>query len=180
MEIEKDISDEKLIQLFNSSRDQRYLGQLYINYKALIFGVCLKYLKNEEDAKDASTDIYEILHKKISNQNIENFKPWLYVVVKNHCFEKLRKRTKEKIKESEAGNMYSDEIFHPDINNELLYVKMEDCMKTLKQEQRLCIEGFYYKKESYQVIAQNQELSWNQVRSLIQNGRRKLKICMEE
>jgi RNA polymerase sigma-70 factor (ECF subfamily) len=52
-------------------------------------------------------------------------------------------------------------------------------METLSSEQRLVIDLFYLQRRSYKEIAGQKQMDWNKVRSLVQNGRRNLKICMD-
>ena len=56
--------------------------------------------------------------------------------------------------------------------------QMISFMNSLSVNQRLCIELFYFKKMSYQQIAKEQKLSVNDVKSLLQNGKRNLKTMM--
>ncbi len=146
----------------------------------LVYGSCLKYFKNEEDAQDAVMDIYEKLTKKALTHKVEYFKSWLFVVTRNHCLEKLRRKSTRSDKESMAARMYSAEVFHPDtVNNDQQVQILRQCLKQLDGLQKRCVEMFYFKKMSYADIAQSLELRFNQVRSRIQNGRRNLKRCME-
>jgi hypothetical protein len=46
-------SDESLLKAYQASGDQSHLAALYMRYTDLVFGVCLKYLKERENAKDA-------------------------------------------------------------------------------------------------------------------------------
>ena len=67
----------------------------------LVYGVCLKYLKNRDESKDAVMQIFEKLIIEIPKQKIENFRSWLYVVTKNYCLMQLRsqKSSDEKVHE---------------------------------------------------------------------------------
>jgi len=175
-----DISEAELIRKYKTSGDQEWLSQLFVPYMELLYGVCLKYLKNKDDAQDTIMDVYELVSKKLKTHEVEAFRPWLYVVTKNYCFDKLRKANKRIEKEKSAHNMYSDTIFHPDSEaKEAMLVKMEECIETLNKEQMTCVKAFYYQSMTYEQIAENYKLSWNTVRSSIQNGRRKLKICLD-
>ena len=156
------------------------LVRLYEPYMPLVYGSCLKYLKNEADAQDAVMDIFEKIAKKTRNSEVANFKAWLYTVTRNHCFEKLRSKRTKRDKEIEASVMYSDSVFHPDnIDNEEEISRLTKCLEQLDGFQKKCIELFYFRKMSYAEISERLELKYNQVRSRIQNGRRNLKICME-
>ena len=59
-------------------------------------------------------------------------------------------------------------------------VQMEDFIRKLPVEQKKTVELFYLEQKCYKEIAEITGTEWNKVRSLIQNGRRNLKICMEK
>lgn len=157
-----------------------YMTKLYVRYVDMIYGVCLKYFKNAADAKDASSEIYELLLRRAKGKEIENWRPWLYTVVKNYCLEQLRSRGNKLPKQKEADFVYSSEVFHPYSagQDEQLH-KLRDCMDRLPEEQKQCVDMFYLQKKSYKEVAEALQMSWSKIRSKIQNGRRNLKICME-
>lgn len=174
---ESDLTDEELFVMARSEMDQEHTAILFSRYFDLVYGLCLKYCKNEAKAKDAVMDIYELYSKKIKTHQVDKFKSWLYVLSKNHCLEKLRKA---KWKEEKMTVMQFDTSFHPysDDDKEDDLNKLENCIKTLDKEQKQCIQLFYLEKQSYNDISDSLQIPWNTIRSLIQNGRRNLKNCM--
>ncbi len=170
----------QLINKYKETGDQQFLAQLYEPYLSLVYGLCLKYFKNSHDAEDASMDVYLGIAEKLKRHNVKNFKSWLYVVTKNHCLDKLRSRGSKFPKEKEAQLMYSGEVFHPDNDEDNSRIKeLERCMETLSDDQRNCVNMFYFQKKSYLEITESTQYTWGQVRSFIQNGRRNLKNCMQ-
>ena len=176
-----DCSDAELLAKAKLSNDQDYAADLYSRYIELIYGVCLKYFKDEERAKDAVMEIYEKLVKKIKTHNIENFNSWIYVVSKNHCFEILRKEKTKNQKKQDYEIMQSEENYHPysEDEKEVQLTKLETCVEKLVEAQKICVTMFYLEKRSYKEIAEKLNKEWSSIRSLIQNGRRNLKNCME-
>src|SRR6185295_3857074 len=75
-----------------TSADLEVLGELYQRYMELVYGVCLKYMKDPDEAKDCVLSIFEELVSKLQKHQVENFKGWLYQVAKNHCLMKLRRK----------------------------------------------------------------------------------------
>ena len=75
-------SDEELIDLYLSEDDIRYFSVLYLRYNHLIFGVCMKYLKNIEDSKDMVMDLYEKvrINNEMSFPTLVLSLDWLYLV----------------------------------------------------------------------------------------------------
>jgi len=53
-------------------------------------------------------------------------------------------------------------------------------MERLPDEQKQSIQLFYLENKCYNEIVEETGIDWGKVRSLIQNGRRNLKICMEK
>lgn len=174
------LSDEDLLKRFTESSDQEVLGQLYTRYIPLVYGLCLKYLQQQEDAEDAVMQIYEELSQKILNYEICNFRTWLYSVAKNHCLQILRKsqpllfeEISEKIVETEHFEHLIDTSESIEKESALNY-----CLKTLPEEQKRCIVHFFFEECSYADVVDLTGFAMNKVKSYIQNGKRNLKICM--
>jgi RNA polymerase sigma-70 factor (ECF subfamily) len=176
------LTDEELLIEFRKNYDQQMLAQLYLRYTDLVYGVCMKYLKDAEAAKDAVMNIYQELVTKLQTHQVENFKSWLYVVAKNHCLMQLRKETKMVTIEFTPTVMQSEDFTHLDdvLEKENELKKLEVCIENLPVEQKRSIRLFYIENKCYNEIAEQTGYEWNKVRSLIQNGRRNLKICMEK
>lgn len=177
--------DNDLLNRFRETGDLEILGALYKNYIHLVYGVCLKYLKDREESKDAVNKIFEKLIFEIPKFEIQNFKTWLYVLTKNYCLMHLRKEKAEKHrfeKYSEGFFVESTEIMHPidedrDVN---LESQLKICIERLKAEQKECIQLFYYESKCYKEISEELKIEEKKVKSYIQNGKRNLKICIEQ
>ena len=175
------LSDQQLVASFKESGDTRILGELYQPYMDLLFAVCLKYLKDPEKAKDAVMAIFEELVVKLRKHDVGYFKGWVYTVVRNHCLMQLRSANQLVTREIDADRMHLPEELHLEKKKkkELKLGLMGKCLDSLSLEQRKTVELFYLKEKSYKEIAQLSGMDHNKVRSLIQNGRRNLKICMQ-
>jgi RNA polymerase sigma factor, sigma-70 family len=174
------VDDHELIAKYKETEDQQYLSDLFKPYMTLVYGSCLKYFKNVHEAEDAVMDVYERLVSKVLTSDIRYFKSWLYMVTRNHCLEKLRKESTHAAKISEAELMHYQDQFHPDnVDKEKEAVFVTQCIENLNENQKECINLFYFKKMSYLDISQKIDISVGSVRSRIQNGRRNIKICME-
>ena len=101
-------SDEDLVERYQQDHQQDVLAQLYLRYSDLVYGTCVKYLKDRELAKDAVMNIYQEVLVKLKTHKVENFKSWLYVFAKNHCLMQLRKDKKMTVVEFEPEFMQSE------------------------------------------------------------------------
>lgn len=175
------LDDKELVALYKESGDLAVLGELYQRYMELVFGVCLKYFKEPERAKDSVMQIFEELVSKLKKHDVENFRAWLHQVAKNHCLMQLRTPKNLKIVEFKADLMQTEENVHLNgvLEKEENFKNLEDCIGTLTIDQQAAIRLFYLEEKCYNEIVEITGQEWNQVRSFIQNGRRNLKICME-
>jgi RNA polymerase sigma factor (sigma-70 family) len=175
------LTDKELVTLYKQSGDLAVLGELYQRYMELVYGVCLKYFKEAETAKDCVMQIFEELVSKLKKHEVDNFKGWLHQLAKNHCLMQLRTPKNLKTTELKAELVQNEETVHLNgaLEKEENFKKLEYCLGTLTDEQRQAIKLFYLDGKCYNEIVEITGQEWNQVRSFIQNGRRNLKICME-
>lgn len=180
-------SDEDLIVKMHSDADNRYAGELFKRYTHLVFGVCMKYLRNKTTSKDVLMDVFEIFLKKPPAEDILSFKKWLLTITKNECLTYLRNNKRS------AGyyNEWKDfekksEIF---MENEDVWslnsrthdeTRLLDALKKLKDPQIQCIRLFYVEGKSYKEIEEQTDFNLNQIKSFLQNGKRKLKLLLEK
>lgn len=178
-------ADIKLLDKYYASGDLTILGKLFEKYMRLVYGVCLKYLKDRDESQDAVISIFEKLVAELEKHKVDNFKSWLYVLTKNFCLMQLRTAVNERKKEagfikdniSFMENMYE---LHPiDRENGISDKALEDCIQKLKEEQMNCIRLFYYENSCYREIADKLNMDETKVKSHLQNAKRNLKICLE-
>jgi RNA polymerase sigma-70 factor (ECF subfamily) len=174
-------SDKELVDLYKSTGDMSVLGELYQRYMELVYGVCLKYFKDGELAKDAVMQIFEELVLKLRKHEVDNFRPWLHQVAKNHCLMQLRTPKNLKTVEFNANLVQNEENVHLNgvLEKEENFKKLEYCLAALPPDQEQSVRLFYLEGKCYNEIVESTGKEWSQVRSFIQNGRRNLKLCME-
>lgn len=178
----RDQDDADLIKSYKSSGDLGVLGQLYNKYMHLVFGVCVNYLKDEEQSKDAVMQIFEELVVKLRVHEVQNFKSWLHVLTRNHCLMALRKNSKNETVSLEDTFVENTDFVHLDIDDakESKLSVMEKCMDKLPEEQKVTVDLFYLQEKCYKEVAEITGYDMLKVKSYIQNGKRNLKICIEK
>ena len=175
------ISDQELLSYFYSDKNNGWLGILLQRYTLLLFGVCMKYLKDENEAKDAVQQIFLKAITELHKYPVEYFKSWLYMVAKNHCLMKLRDKPGRvvDIKDQMMVTNEEDDNLHQHIEKDRKLELMTSSLEELNKEQKQCVSLFYLEKKTYQDIADETGYSLMQVKSYIQNGKRNLKILLE-
>lgn len=177
----KHITDIELLKKYQTDQNKEWLGILLQRYTMLLLGVCMKYLKNEEEAKDAVQQIFLKALNELEKYQVEYPKSWLYKIACNYCLMKLRdKKVYISIDHSpaisEIQELDNDALNERELNLNIL----ESALEELNSEQKTCITLFYLQKKSYQQISILTGYSLLQVKSSIQNGKRNLKILMEK
>lgn len=177
-----ELPDEELLHRFYTDHNNRWLGILLPRFSLLIFGVCMKYLKNEEDAKDSVQQIFLKIIDQLHKYDVSNFKSWIYIVAKNHCLMKLRDRKQNRVEWNETIQPTEEffEIKQQNLQREELLRNLHESMKKLKPEQQQCIDYFYLQKKSYAEISELTGFTLLQVKSYLQNGKRKLELLMKD
>jgi RNA polymerase sigma-70 factor (ECF subfamily) len=148
----------------------------------MVYGVCLKYLKDRESARDSVMQLYELLVKDLLVHEVRNFRGWLYVKTRNHCLMELR--SLKKMPHEEIGPLLMENGLaeHPE-EEVMLYRdtdKLDKCLQSLAEPQQRCIALFYLEEKCYKEISAATGYDYNQVKSHIQNGKRNLKNCIEQ
>lgn len=176
----KHISDTELLELYYSDHNQEWIGILLERYTLLLLGVCMKYLKDENDAKDGVQHIFLKVLTEVSKYRIDYFKSWLYMVAKNHCLMLLRNKGAKNIKKLNEQMAHHESNKEELVANEKTYDLLEESLNELNEEQRQCVILFYLKKNSYQQISEKTGYNLMQVKSYIQNGKRNLKLLIDK
>lgn len=178
-------SDEELIRQFRVTSDAAFAAELYQRYTHLVYGICLKYLKDEEDSKDAVMQLFEKLLQALQNHSIQKFENWLYITTKNYCLMVLR------VRKNRVGKLVIQDLTELDVaaeessleaalHQEDRLNQLENGLNHIPEEQRICLELFYLHKKCYQEITQITGYELNKVKSYIQNGKRNLKIYLQK
>lgn len=177
------MTDQELLEQFYADHDNEWLGTLLQRYTLLLLGVCMKYLKNEEEAKDGVQQVFLKVIQELHKYRVDYFKSWLYMVAKNHCLMKLREKQGKitvEINERLTARESHDTDMEILLQNEKALMLMDESLKQLNPEQQQCVTLFYLEKKSYQEVSETTGFSMLQVKSYIQNGKRNLKIMIEK
>jgi len=177
------IEDKELLENFYRDGNNQWLGIVLQRYTLLLLGLCMKYLKNEEEAKDCVQQIFLKAITELQKYKVDYFKSWLYMVAKNHCLMKIRdSKGKHPVEITDNLSTMEDEgdmklqLMEKDTTLNILH----ESLQYLNEEQKQCVTLFYLEKKSYQQIVIETNLNMHQVKSHIQNGKRNLKLIIEK
>lgn len=176
-----DMTDAQLLDRFYESGDQYWLGILLDRYTLLLLGVCMKYLKNVEEARDCVQQIFLKVLTEAGKYRVDYFKSWLYMVAKNECLMRLRSKQGKQHKELDESFSAMPQEGEPTdwLAQEKTLKLLEESINELAAEQRTAVSLFYLQKKSYQQISEATGYTTLQVKSYIQNGKRNLRLMLE-
>lgn len=178
------MSDEALVKEYAKSRNENCIGVLFERYKVSVMGVSMKYLKNTEEASDATMYIFERLLHRLPDYEVKNFRSWLHTMTRNECLSRLKKKSKS----TELHHKWmddekkSEEFMENDglirLTSELVAkhrsAALANALEQLSEQQKTCVEAFYLMEMSYKQVAEKYGYPISKVKSYIQNGKRKL------
>jgi RNA polymerase sigma factor (sigma-70 family) len=174
-------SDLDLLAKYKADNDLEWIGALYGRYLHLSYGLALNYFNDSDKAKDLVMEVFEVVADKCKNHEVQHFKSWLYVLIKNYCLMQLRK---EKRDDEKFQTFFMDKQTElhliDEYNKESQIAKLEQCLDLLNTEQQTALRLFYFDKLDYKTISHQTGYDLLKVKSYIQNAKRNLKICIEQ
>lgn len=128
--------------------------KIYQLFSPVLYGLCMKYMKNEDDAKDVFQEAFIIVFQKISQYRFEgSFEGWLKRIFINKLIETLNKRKRD--------FLFADEIYQDDIMDEeeeidsylIPQEKLLECIQQLPDQYRLVFNLYHFEKMKHKEIA---------------------------
>ena len=177
-------SDLDLIEKYRRTGETAYLNDLYRRYLHLVYGVCLRIIKDPHRSEDACMEVFERVTTLLKDQDVRSFQNWLYFVTRNYCYKLVQQPILDLLSseelEQKTGVSFVEKEREETQIKEAMYEDLEAGIAQLPEEQRLCVVLFYYQRQSYREIAQTtgQDEKW--VKTHLQNGKRKLKILLDK
>jgi len=128
--------------------------QIYQLFAPVLYGLCMKYMKNEEDAKDVFQEAFVIAFQKINQYRFEgSFEGWLKRIFINKLIETLNKRKRDVL--------FVDEMYQEDLADDeedidsfsLPQEKLLEIIQQLPDQYRLVFNLYFFEKMKHKEIA---------------------------
>ena len=92
---EKKVTDLDLIKQFTNGSIGAF-EEIVEKYEAKVFNLAMRFCRNQEDAEEVLQDVFTTLYQKLAGfEGKSAFSSWLYRIVVNASFMKLRKRKQQ-------------------------------------------------------------------------------------
>jgi len=167
-------SDAELVSLAQEG-SQPALQELFERHYTRIFGICRRMLRSEDDACDATQEVFLSIVRHLKNFSGEaTFKTWAYRITVNACKDELSKRKtrpvlspEDDLLEPESTGAAAGDVAH-------IVVDVQAALAQLGEEYRTAIVLREQAELSYEEIARMLEVPVGTVRSRIARGRAEL------
>ena len=183
----KGLDDAEILLHFKKEQWSVCIDEFFLRYSHLLFGVILKYVKDKDVAADLLMELFGKLPQLLLNHEIKQLKSWLHMVARNEALQHLRKTNKHahlSIDSLTTGHQLSGQDNDRQMSET---VCLEDQIQLLgkvitqlKPDQEQCIRLFFLEQKSYEQIMSQTNYSFKEVKSHLQNGKRNLRILMEQ
>ena len=186
----EELSDAELIQRFQRNGERICVSVLYRRYEHLVYGNGLKYMKHHADVQDVVGEVFEKVLIKLPTTAVKSFPDWLFVMTRNICISRLRKRSPEQSSsdnwdavEKKSDNFMENAALARLMNerdSEQQLRLLQQALENLNAEQRQCVQLFFLEDKSYREIAEATSFPIKKVKSMLQNGKRNLRIQLAQ
>jgi len=189
-----EVEDSELVERAQDG-DRDAFQQLVERYQEKVYSICYSKLKDEQDSKDVSQDVFIKVYRYLDNfkQN-SSFYTWLYRITVNTCIDYLRKQSRHQkvdyddtIKRDE--NLEGDDMLMPSklgvnpdkaFGRKELRQKMLEALNTLSEKHRTILNLREVEGLSYKEMAEVLDISKGTVMSRLYHARNYFQEALEE
>ena len=171
------MSDDEVLENYRLSGDPLLGARIYNDHWHLVLGCARHILGDSAAAQDAAADIFMKAMARLRKETPQNLKGWLYTVTRNHCYEIKRREKLMPMVDSVDGLRVVDDRpdgSHLAAQQSALAIAVHRALSSLPIHQKTCVELFYLQECSYKEIAETEGYDLGEVKSYIQNGKRRL------
>ena len=167
--------------------NQAAFSRLLDDYQQKVFGTCISFIPNKEDAEDVAQEVFLEVFKSISKFKGESkLSTWIYKIATNKCLEFIRKKNSKKrfaFMHTILGNEvpldktnYFTEVNHPGIllENKEKSAIIFKAINTLPESQRVVFTLAKIDGKSYQEIIEITGRSLSSVESVMFRAKKRL------
>ncbi len=161
------------------SGDKQAFGNLYDKYSGALYGVCLRFLRDEELAQDVLQTAMVKAWRKIDTYNPDKatLYTWLLNITRNSCLDKLRSEKRrpeiQDIQESVSVIDYSEKAKENKLNTDTIGLK--EAVDKLTPEQKELIDAAYFGGFTQQELSEKFDLPLGTVKSRMRSALKHLR-----
>ena len=175
-----------------SRGDRQAFGRLVDLHKRSVHGLCLRLLRDPEDARDGAQEAFARAYAALATFDpAQPFAPWVLRIARNHCLDVLRRRGPEARPVSLDADAGDDgparELADPDapradeaLERRQLAGSLAQAIADLPENYREVIHLFHVEHMSYKEIAATMEVPIGTVMTWLHRARGRLRAALSE
>lgn len=186
------MDEAKLIEMAQQG-DLTAFNRLVMEYQTLVYNIALRTLGDPAGAEDAAQEAFISAYKAIKKFRGGSFRAWLARIVKNACYDELRRQKRrpqtpleelnpldEPEEVDSAGTLITDEVGPEEAaDRSALRQAIEECLQGLPLEFRMVavlvdVQGYNYKEAAESVGS-----PLGTVKSRLARARSQLQECLQ-
>ena len=151
---------EEILIAKSKQGDLSAYGELVERHQNMVYNLTLKLLGSQEDAKDASQEIFINAYRALPGfQGEAGFSTWLYRVASNKCLDFLRKKNRERERNYSLEEGFSQEVVSCQYGPEEAFLlkerqeRLKKAVTELPETYRLVLVLHHYQGLSYREVA---------------------------
>lgn len=174
-------SDQQIVEKILKGQGELY-EEIIRRYKNGVYSLCLRMIRNNEDAKDLAQDAFFKAYQNLAKYNPEyKFSAWIFKVASNICVDYLRKTKAQTLPYDDKISMPHDTASAEDIyihNNNRRQI--EKAIQELPEEYRVLVVLYHKEGLSYEQMCQMLKLPMSKVKNRLHRARNKLKETLKD
>jgi len=185
------LKEQQFINNLKEGKQSAY-SQLINDFQQKVFGTCISFIPNKEDAEDVAQEVFLEVFKSINKfKGDSKLSTWIYKIATNKCLEFIRKKNTKKrfaFMQTIMGNeipidktSYFTEVNHPGIllENKEKSAIIFKAINTLPEAQRVVFTLAKIDGKSYQEIVEITGKSLSSVESVMFRAKKNLQVKLE-
>ncbi len=162
--------------------DRAAFSLIYKRYAAKLFAICIRILKDRNDAEEALQDVFVKVWQKAGSYTGDgaNASAWLAAVARYHCIDRLRARKPRGDRldaAAELPDLGLDPESHAVLRSE--GARIDSCLEALDPDRAKAVRQAYVDGMSYQELAESFAVPLNTMRTWLRRSLLKLRECMD-
>jgi RNA polymerase sigma-70 factor (ECF subfamily) len=130
--------EQDILYLLEKGKTHEAMSILMSNYKRFVHSTAMRYLKDDEDAKDVTQDVFIKAYNSLDYfRGDSKIQTWLYAITRNLCLNALdKKKRKGNVIHLETLEVLYDERSDRLVNESEFSKFFKECMSILPEKQR--------------------------------------------
>lgn len=150
------LSDVEIIEQFQTGNQEEAFRILVEIHGKTVYNIALFTLNDEILAEDATQDAFLKIYRNLGKfKGHSKLSTWMYRIVKNVCYDYLKKRTPVPMDEDREQYLMDEEGLGPEDMAQMEWRQRElrDAVEQLPVNQRLAVTLHYFQDKSYEEVA---------------------------